>query len=88
MDCISGWLNQASQTNQRTCPIDKTEIKISKDEVKKKKVSYALTNIIADQIMMCRYRKNGCPETFSLTSFAKHCSQCKFKTNSEESFTS
>lgn len=84
MDCISGWLDQASQANQRTCPIDKTIIKISKEEVKKKKVSYALTNIIQDQIMVCKYRKNGCQDTFSLSNFAKHLSQCKFKPAREE----
>lgn len=82
-DCISGWLNSAAPANQKTCPIDKTSIKISPDEVKKKKVSYALTNIIADQIMICKYRNLGCQETFSLSAFAVHLKACKFKPHNE-----
>lgn len=81
-DCILGWLSAATPGSQ-SCPIDKTPIKISTEEVKKKRVSYALTNIIADQIMVCKYRNLGCQETFSLSAFAVHLKDCKFKPNSE-----
>ena len=75
--CISDWLNQSVSNNN--CPIDKTQIKISKEEVIKKRVSFALQNIISDQIVMCKYKRLGCTRTFTLSAFSDHLKECTFK---------
>jgi len=83
-ECISNWLNQSNQVGNRTCPIDKKPIKINKEELMKKKISYNLSNIISDSLVMCKYRHNGCDKTFSLSAFGDHCKSCPHKDESTE----
>lgn len=76
-DCISRWLNSADR--EMKCPIDKTEIKLSKEKLLKNQVPYALTNIISESVVWCQYKENGCLQTFSLSAFNSHVEKCKFK---------
>ena len=51
-DCISEWLSGSNGTGNKTCPIDKTPIKINLTDICKKKISFALSNIISDSLVM------------------------------------